>query len=291
VKIVIMISMAHKEFKSAIYLKELLFSELAPCISQIIVVNNENDGILKRISGIKKKQSVLSIIHNNILGLHQKPSIKEMILSFTDHLFCCTQSFVLKFYPNFWNFKYNFQDRRYFRIGRMLRYLDESSISYTITDTLNSKKTEDILKSIAPDFIVLAGTGVVKKNIIEQASKAVLNCHSSILPGYRGINSEHFALFEGRPELLGHTVHKVTKEIDAGEIYLVKSINYDQAMDNEFSLRYKNICQGVTSLIKVIENFDQTIPFKNATSESVYKNNTSFFMTYKLMKKLNDKIK
>jgi hypothetical protein len=288
VKIVVIISKAHKEFKSAIYLKELLFSELAPEISQIIIVDRKKDGLLKRISEIKKKQSVLSILHNNILGLHQRPSIKEMILSFNDHLFCCTQSFVLKFYPNFWNFKYRFQDRRYFRVGRVLRYLDESSISYTITDTLNSKKTEDLLKSITPEFIVLAGTGVVKKNIIEQASKAVVNCHSSILPGYRGINSEHFALLEGRPELLGHTVHKVTKEIDAGEIYLVKSINYDRTMDNEFSLRYKNICQGVTSLIKVIKNFDQTIPLNNDTSESVYKNKTSFLTTYKLMTKLND---
>jgi hypothetical protein len=288
-KIVIIASMAHKEFKSAIYLKEFLFSELASELTEIIIVKKKKQGLLKRLTGVRKNKSFLSIIKNNILGLDQKPSLKEIILSFLDHLFCSIQSFVLKLYPNYWKFKYTIEDRRFIRINRIINFLDENSIPYTITDKLNSSTTVDILKRISPDFIVLAGTGVVKKNIIEQASKAVLNCHSSMLPGFRGVNSEHFALLEGKPEFLGHTVHQVTEEIDAGEIYLSKSINYDKVIDNQFSLRYKNINKGVISLIQVIKNFEQITPLNNDISKSFYRSNSSFINTYQLMKKLNEK--
>jgi hypothetical protein len=274
--------MAHQEFKSAIYLKEFLFSELASEISEIIIVEQKKVGFCQRIKQISKKDSLLSVIKNNIIAYNHIPALKEVLLSFLDHVFCSLQSFFLKFYPNYFSFKYSLDDRKFIRMKKIIKYLDQHSVSYKKTKELNSDATLKILETVSPDFIVLAGTGVVSNRIISCASKAVLNCHSSILPGYRGINSEHFALLDNRPDLLGHSVHRVTQEIDAGEIY-------DKMHDNQFSLRYKNIVKGAQSLIKVIQNFDNINPQQNDTSKSVYRNKSSFFSTYQLMKRLNDK--
>lgn len=281
--------MAHKEFKSAIYLKEFLFSELASEISEIIIVEQKKIGFCHRIKKISKKDSFLSVIKNNIFAYNQSPELKEVLLSFFDHIFCSLQSFVLKLYPNYFSFNYSLDDRRFIRMNKIIRYLDQHSVSYKKTKKLNSDATLKILETVSPDFIVLAGTGVVSNRIIRCASKAVLNCHSSILPGFRGINSEHFALLDNRLDLLGHSVHRVTQEIDAGEIYVNKRINYDKRHDNQFSLRYQNIVKGAQSLIKVIQNFDNINPQQNDTSKSIYRNKSSFFSTYKLMKKLNEK--
>jgi folate-dependent phosphoribosylglycinamide formyltransferase PurN len=281
--------MAHQEFKSAIYLKEFLFSELASEISEIIIVEQKKVGFCQRIKQISKKDSLLSVIKNNIIAYNHIPALKEVLLSFLDHVFCSLQSFFLKFYPNYFSFKYSLDDRKFIRMKKIIKYLDQHSVSYKKTKELNSDATLKILETVSPDFIVLAGTGVVSNRIISCASKAVLNCHSSILPGYRGINSEHFALLDNRPDLLGHSVHRVTQEIDAGEIYVSKRINYDKMHDNQFSLRYKNIVKGAQSLIKVIQNFENINPQQNDTSKSVYRNKSSFFSTYQLMKRLNDK--
>jgi len=58
-----------------------------------------------------------------------------------------------------------------------------------------------------------------------------LNLHGSILPGYRGKNSEVWALINDEREL-GITVHKLSYDYDSGEILKIYRIPIDDSLSN-----------------------------------------------------------
>lgn len=285
-KLVILTCFAKNEFKGALFIKAILESELKNLLSAVIIQEKTKNGLFHRISNLKKKTSILSIIKNTIFGLNSKPSIKEIILALNDALYCRIQSFTLKYYINYWDLSYDVSERKYMRLKDIIPFLKRNQISVYYVKELNSTETDKILACIEPNYIVLAGTGVIKPNIISKAKTAVVNCHSSILPGYRGTNSEFWALKDNNYDLIGHTVHEVNEKIDAGRIYLTKKIPIDKYHDNQFSLRYKNIVEGAQSTISVIKNYNSIMPRDNNLSESVYRSGGSAIETYQVMKKI-----
>lgn len=99
----------------------------------------------------------------------------------------------------------------------------------------NESKMEATLKSLVPDYIVLAGSGIIKSNILDIPLKGTLNAHPAILPNYRGVNVVEYTILNG--DSLGATLHYVDEGIDTGEViskfFLPKSqlVNYKQLKD------------------------------------------------------------
>ena len=82
----------------------------------------------------------------------------------------------------------------------------------------NNSELINKLKSIEPDFIVLASYGkIVPKEILEIPKKAPLNIHPSLLPKYRGPSPIQAALLNG-DKYTGITVMKMNEKLDKGEI-------------------------------------------------------------------------
>lgn len=57
--------------------------------------------------------------------------------------------------------------------------------------------------------------------------RLTINVHSGILPNYRGLHANGWALLNGEKEI-GYSLHRVTPEVDAGDIYLVRSMAIGQ---------------------------------------------------------------
>ena len=81
---------------------------------------------------------------------------------------------------------------------------------------INSEETISKLQEITPDFMILAGTGIIKAPMLQISRIGVLNCHPGILPRYRGCTCVEWAIHEDQP--VGASCHFVTEEIDAGDI-------------------------------------------------------------------------
>jgi methionyl-tRNA formyltransferase len=80
----------------------------------------------------------------------------------------------------------------------------------------NAPECERLLKSIAPDVLVLGGSRILRPHILSIPKVGVLNPHPGLLPAYRGVDVIPWAIYNGDP--LGVTVHFVDPGVDTGDI-------------------------------------------------------------------------
>ncbi|MGP8215895.1 MAG: formyltransferase family protein [Bacteroidia bacterium] len=107
------------------------------------------------------------------------------------------------------------------------------------TKGTNSPSTESTLRTLNPDILILAQTGVVRKNILSIAKFGTLNSHPAILPFYRGIDCFKWAMLNGHYSKIGSTVHWVNTGVDTGNI--IATIPYEiKAGENEIEIE-KNL--------------------------------------------------
>ncbi len=83
---------------------------------------------------------------------------------------------------------------------------------------INSPLVVDSLKKWKPDIIVVFGTSIVKKPIMEIPPKGIINVHTGLSPYYRGGQSAFWCLYNEEPEYIGVTVHFLDEGIDSGDI-------------------------------------------------------------------------
>lgn len=86
-------------------------------------------------------------------------------------------------------------------------------------DSVNDDAAVNVLRQAAPDLILVYGTGLVKPHVYGQARIAALNAHGGKLPGYRGLDTNLWAILEGFPERMAVTWHAMAPELDTGEVY------------------------------------------------------------------------
>lgn len=83
-------------------------------------------------------------------------------------------------------------------------------------ESSSSPHAVEQIKKIQPEYIVLAGSGIVKETLLKIPRRGTLNAHPGLLPRYRGCTCVEWAIFEDQP--VGSTCHFVSTEIDAGDI-------------------------------------------------------------------------
>ncbi|WP_159039841.1 formyltransferase family protein [Christiangramia fulva] len=83
---------------------------------------------------------------------------------------------------------------------------------------INSELTLKVLNDIDPDYIILFGTSIIQNELLKAFPQRVINLHLGLSPWYKGSATNLFPLIDGRPELVGATIHLATAEVDAGGI-------------------------------------------------------------------------
>lgn len=120
---------------------------------------------------------------------------------------------------------------------------------------LKQQKTIDIILSINYLFII-------NQDLIEIPKLFALNIHGSLLPKYRGRTPHVWAIINGEKKT-GITIHKIVKEVDAGDVVIQKKISIgdnDTGSEvlNKFKKLYPIIINEAINLI--ISNKIQFIP-------------------------------
>jgi methionyl-tRNA formyltransferase len=161
------------------------------------------------------------------------------------------------------------------------------STQILIVDNFNSKKSESILEELNPDLIILAGSRILKKNIIKIPQIGILNAHPGLLPKYRGIDVIPWAIYND--DIIGVTVHFIDEGVDTGRICKQQEIEIDKN-DTIESLRRKaeiisaNLLKNV--VFEIIQNKETPI-FQNKKEDG-----TQFYkMDNKTIKEVEEKLK
>ncbi len=95
-------------------------------------------------------------------------------------------------------------------------------IPFISAPDLNDTRVENNLATIAPHLIIFTGGGLIRSNILSIPSLGVMNCHSGILPRYRGMDVIEWPLLEGDAEKaqVGLTLHYMDRGVDTGPLLL-----------------------------------------------------------------------
>ncbi len=135
--------------------------------------------------------------------------------------------------------------------------------------SVNDERVLSVIKDIDPALIIVNGTRIISKKILESIPCKIINTHAGITPKYRGVHGGYWALVNGDHEHNGVTVHYVNAGIDTGDI-IYQSLIKPAANDNFSTYPYLQIAAGVKILHRAVEDIlngrDKVLP--NPTTET-----------------------
>lgn len=120
--------------------------------------------------------------------------------------------------------------------------------------SVNSKECLEYLKEQKPDFIIVNGTRIISKKILNNIDAIFVNTHLGITPRYRGVHGAYWALANDDIENCGVTVHLVDTGIDTGGVLYQQNITPTRK-DNFITYTYLQIGEGVQLMKKTISDF------------------------------------
>lgn len=119
--------------------------------------------------------------------------------------------------------------------GTLRDLASAQDIPYLVCRDLSDPLCEDFIRRQTADVIVFTGGGLIRQNILQLVRLGVLNCHTGVLPAYRGMDVVEWTAMERAVGTVGFgvTLHYMDKGVDTGPVLLVKKIQ--PAEDDTFS--------------------------------------------------------
>ena len=71
---------------------------------------------------------------------------------------------------------------------------------------------------LQPDVIAVFGTSLIHGPLLDRGRLGMFNLHGGLSPRYRGADCTFWALYNGEPDQVGCTLHRVNPGIDTGDL-------------------------------------------------------------------------
>ena len=134
--------------------------------------------------------------------------------------------------------------------------------------SINSAETIELLKQFNPNLVIVNGTRILSKEVINSVHCKLINIHAGITPKYRGVHGAYWALANNDQANCGVTVHFVDEGIDTGNIIDQKVITITDK-DNFSTYPLIQLAEGVKLLINAVKAYyNGNIQIQTSSSES-----------------------
>ncbi|HEX2699742.1 MAG TPA: formyl transferase [Acidimicrobiales bacterium] len=132
--------------------------------------------------------------------------------------------------------------------------LDVSPIDQPVVHipSVNSDEGRAVLMALNPTVVVVSGTRVISAKTLNAVKATFVNLHAGVAPQYRGVHGGYWALAEGRPELVGSTVHIIDQGIDTGPVLAQVTFGVTPA-DSFATYPYLHLAAGVRPLLDAVK--------------------------------------
>ncbi len=117
--------------------------------------------------------------------------------------------------------------------------------------SVNSPESIALLQALAPAVVVVQGTRIISPAVLAAVDCPFVNTHAGITPRYRGMHGGYWALTEGRPDLVGTTVHLVDAGIDTGSV-LARAYFAPGPDDSIATYPYLHLVAGLPALAEQV---------------------------------------
>jgi methionyl-tRNA formyltransferase len=120
----------------------------------------------------------------------------------------------------------------------------------------NDEACLSALSRLAPDVLVVSGTAILRAPVLATPRRYALNVHGGLVPGYRNVHSDAWAVLRGEPERVGTSLLHLDEGIDSGAVALQRAVNVEPG-DTIADLRAKNLALGADLVLEALEQAEQ----------------------------------
>jgi folate-dependent phosphoribosylglycinamide formyltransferase PurN len=131
------------------------------------------------------------------------------------------------------------------------------SVDVFDVDSLNSSESQDLLRRLSPDLVVMASRELIRPDVLKLATLGFLGCHPGILPDFRGAYASFWAMYEGRPDKIGLSVYLATAGIDTGPLVAERVVPPRFGVQHFKVESERLILEGTTELLDAIEQAER----------------------------------
>lgn len=85
-------------------------------------------------------------------------------------------------------------------------------------DDANGPAARELLAGAKADIGFVYGTGRLRRETYDLPGLGSINAHGGLLPNYRGLDTNLWAAYEGEPDRMAVTLHRVVDRLDEGAV-------------------------------------------------------------------------
>lgn len=121
--------------------------------------------------------------------------------------------------------------------------------------SVNQPGAAEHVAALAPDIAISFGTGRLQPHLFDVPPHGTINVHRGLTQYHRGLDSDLWALLDGRLDQVGVTIHKVDAELDTGAV--VAQATAPLCADDEiYHLRYKTSVLATDLVIGALKHLE-----------------------------------
>jgi folate-dependent phosphoribosylglycinamide formyltransferase PurN len=158
--------------------------------------------------------------------------------------------------------------------------LDRSPIpqkAVTHVPSVNAPEAIATFSKLDPRVVVVSGTRIISRRVLEAGKRVFINTHTGITPTYRGAHGGYWALFNRDPRRCGVTIHVVDAGIDTGEI-VAQEVVQPEDEDNFVTYPYLQTAAALPDLVSAVEQaLNGTLATRQAGGQSAVWYHPGFF--------------
>jgi len=83
---------------------------------------------------------------------------------------------------------------------------------------INHPEVVNLADRLQPDVIAVFGTSLIRGELLTKGRLGIFNLHGGLSPWYRGADCTFWALYNGEPDQVGCTLHRIDAGIDTGTL-------------------------------------------------------------------------
>jgi folate-dependent phosphoribosylglycinamide formyltransferase PurN len=134
--------------------------------------------------------------------------------------------------------------------------------------SVNEPECIAVLQRINPAIVVIIGTRIISKRVLDCIPANFVNIHAGITPRYRNVHGAYWALVNNDCENCGVTVHLVDPGIDTGSIIYQSRISISPR-DNFITYPLLQLAEGIICLKKALHDIlERKLVLKEGTPDS-----------------------
>ena len=122
------------------------------------------------------------------------------------------------------------------------------------TSSINSKRVIEIIEQLKPDLLMVSGTSLIRKPLIDMKfPKGIVNLHTGISPYVKGgPNCTNWCLANDEFHLIGNTIMWIDAGIDSGNLIATETTSFT-GNENLFEIHLKVMEHAHQLYLKVID--------------------------------------